>query len=264
MKIPFSKYHGCGNDFVLVREADVIGPDASALAVAMCDRHCGVGADGLIVVRTDPLEMIYYNQDGSRAPMCGNGIRCFSLFCKDDGIVETDRFDVVTLAGTKTVDALPNGRFRVDMQKPQFEIALCGIEAPIWDVEVLGLRLYTLFMSTIHTVVFVEDAFMDIESIGRALCEHPLFHAQTNVNFVQIVDDKTIKVQTYERGCGVTLACGTGVCASAYVAHREKGCAPSLHVLMKKGALDIQILADDTIVMQGPAKKIAKGEYYDD
>lgn len=264
MIVPFSKYHGCGNDFILVKEKDVRSLDLPDLIVSMCDRHCGIGADGFMIVKSDPLEMIYYNQDGSRAPMCGNGIRCFSKFCIDEKIVREKSFEVKTLAGTKIVERLDNDQFCVDMQKPLFETALCRIDQPIWDTPYKGMRLYTFFMSTIHTVVFVEDAFADIEKIGKEICEHEWFHEQTNVNFVQIIDEHTIKVQTYERGCGVTLACGTGVCASAYIAHKEKGCASLLHVLMKKGALDIEILEDDSIIMQGPAKKIAKGEFYVD
>ncbi len=264
MKIPFAKYHGCGNDFILVKEDAVKKADLPSLIVSICDRHCGIGADGFMIAKTDPLEMIYYNQDGSRAPMCGNGIRCFSKFCLDEGIVTKESFAIKTLAGTKVIESCGHDWFRVNMEKPLFDTRLCKIDQPIWNMKYKGLHLYTLFMSTIHTVVFVEDAFADIESIGREICEHEMFHEQTNVNFVQIVDDHTLKVQTYERGCGVTLACGTGVCAGAYVAYKEKGCASRLHVEMKKGALDIEILADDTLIMQGPAEKIAKGEYYYD
>lgn len=260
--LPFTKYHGCGNDFIIVDSSWLPDLDHSKLIPAICDRHTGIGADGFIVVEHDPLEMVYYNQDGSRAPMCGNGIRCFSKFCLDEQIVTEQEFDVETLAGTKKIKALDPAHFLVDMQKPLFDLALCSLNQPIWGLEYKGYILYTFFMSTVHTVVFIEDAFMDISKIGEELCNDPLFPEKTNVNFVTILDSNTIQVQTYERGCGVTLACGTGVCASAYVAYKEKGCASSIHVCMKKGALDIEILTDDTILMSGPAALIAKGEFY--
>ncbi len=262
--LPYTKYHGCGNDFVIVHEnwIDPSKIDASWIE-AICDRHTGIGADGFIIVKEHPLEMIYYNQDGSRAPMCGNGIRCFSQFCLDEHIIDTPSFSVQTLAGEKVVYVQDDGRFQVDLGLPDLEPAKCALKAPIWNYDYKGLRLYTLFMSTIHTVVFVDDAFMDIEKIGQEICESSLFPEQTNVNFVQIVDDRHLRVQTYERGCGVTLACGTGVCASAYVAYQEKGCLNKLNVTMKKGSLDIEFDENRRVWMRGPAVKIAKGEYYE-
>ena len=105
--IRFSKYHGCGNSFVIVREKDVAGKDFSTLAEKMCCEQTGIGADGFIVVRTEPeLEMVFYNRDGSRAPMCGNGIRCFARFCYDEDICTDRQFPVETLAGRMIVEAV--------------------------------------------------------------------------------------------------------------------------------------------------------------
>ena len=111
MKIPVAKYHGCGNDFVIARYQDVKDIDLGELAIKACDRHTGIGADGLIIVQEDPLEMIFYNQDGSRAPMCGNGIRCFSAYCTDEKIVEKDKFTVSTLAGNQESAVFCSNRY---------------------------------------------------------------------------------------------------------------------------------------------------------
>lgn len=99
--LPASKYHGCGNDFIILREEDAAGYDLKTLIPAVCDRHTGLGADGFILVRTCPLTMIFYNCDGSRAPMCGNGIRCFAKFCLDEGLVDGECLAVETLAGPR-------------------------------------------------------------------------------------------------------------------------------------------------------------------
>ncbi len=179
------------------------------LARHACDRHTGIGADGFIAVAEDPLEMIYYNQDGSRAPMCGNGIRCFAAFCQDEGIMSQDAYDVQTLAGMQKVKVLQEEPFqvRIDMGMPSDALEQIGIESPIWGMPLRlfdgrTITLYSLFMGTIHTVVFVDEFAADLAEIGRQVCMHPLYAHQTNVNFVQVVDEHTMRVRTYERGCG--------------------------------------------------------------
>lgn len=268
MKIAFSKYHGCGNDFIIVNEAQFPISILSDLIPKICDRHTGVGADGFILVKTDPLEMIYYNQDGSRAPMCGNGIRCFSKYCMDQGIVHRNSFPVKTLAGIKVVRKREDSLFEVDMGKPDREdLSLVHTRDKIWGLsyqtnENQVFRLYTLFHSTVHTVVFVENLdCIDMQRIGKQICEDRLFAQQTNVNFVQIVDRKHIRMQTYERGCGMTLACGTGACAAVSCAFDLGQCENTVTVSLPKGELQIQIDGQDHVKMIGPAKCIAKGEY---
>lgn len=266
MMIPFRKYHGCGNDFILMKYTDVYPDIISDLIVKICDRHTGIGADGLILVKTDPLEMIYFNQDGSRAPMCGNGIRCFSKFCIDEGILHKSRFIVKTQAGDKLITALAGSNFEVKMGQPIDDLSLCGIENPIWGFEYefgeKKLKLYTLFQSTIHTVVYLDSLDYEfMEQAGKTICESPLFKEQTNVNFVHIKDTTCIEMQTYERGCGMTLACGTGACASAVVSKRLGLCGSKVDVILPKGTLEIRIDDNEQVKMIGPAKCIAKGEY---
>lgn len=268
MKIAFSKYHGCGNDFILVNETSFPLSILSDLIPKICDRHTGVGADGLILVKSDPLEMIYYNQDGSRAPMCGNGIRCFSKYCIDKGIVHRDCFPVKTLAGIKVIRKQNDSLFEVDMGQPdRNDLSLVGTKHKIWGLPYQTkwneeFHLYTLFHSTIHTVVFVDDLDgIDMARIGKEICEDPMFGKQTNVNFVQVMDPHHIRMQTYERGCGITLACGTGACAAVTCAHDLGKCESTVTVSLPKGELEIKIDDQDHVKMTGPAKCIAKGEY---
>ncbi len=268
MRIPVSKYHGCGNDFVIASMDDLQGIDLSHLAAAVCDRHTGIGADGFIAVKEQPLEMIFYNQDGSRAPMCGNGIRCFAAYCQDQQIIETDEFEVQTLAGMQKVKVKSRDPFYVtiDMGEPSDDLERIGVCAPVWGKKITlknqeTVTLYSLFMGTIHTVVFCEHASVDMESIGRAVCGDPMFAQQTNVNFVEIIDREHMKVRTYERGCGMTLACGTGACASLVCANRLGKMEDHGTALLAEGELQLCIASQGHVMMSGPAVRIMKGAY---
>lgn len=163
--LPVTKYHGCGNDFIILREEDAVGYDLNTLIPAVCDRHTGLGADGLILVRVRPLTMLFYNCDGSRAPMCGNGIRCFAKFCLDEGIIDAKQFDVETLAGIKTVTITSRDPFfaQVAMGQADFSPEAVGVSqsGPVLDfpvsVEGKTVLVDSFFMSTVHTVWFVEN-----------------------------------------------------------------------------------------------------------
>ena len=262
MCIKFSKYHGLGNDFILTRYMEDI--DIPTLVQACCSRHMGIGADGMIFVKEDPLEMVYYNQDGSRAPMCGNGIRCFAAYCFDEGINADEVVPVQTLAGEKIVHRISTSPFEVcvDMEQPLYDNRLIDVDEheSVWKRQVCGVDTYSLFMATTHTVVFVDNAFdeKNIE-LGRRICHDSLFKKQTNVNFVQVIDDQHITVMTYERGCGITLACGTGACASVVVANKLGLVQSECEVQLKLGSLKIEV--KDHVYMTGPAKKICEGEF---
>lgn len=262
MSIKVSKYHGLGNDFILTKYDESY--NIEKLVVACCDRHTGIGADGMIFVKENPLEMVYYNQDGSRAPMCGNGIRCFAAYCFDEGICQDEGIPVQTLAGEKVVYRVSDSPFvvRVDMEKPIDSNELLNVDEneSVWKRNVCGVDTYSLFMATVHTVVFVEDAFDEKNvELGKKICHDSLFHKQTNVNFVQIKDKNHIVVMTYERGCGITLACGTGACASVVVANRLGLVDTNCDVELKIGHLQIDL--EDHVFMSGPAKKIMEGEF---
>lgn len=274
MIIPFEKYHGLGNDFILCEYEPFKDWDAEnleKLIVSICNRHTGIGADGFILVKRDPVEMIYYNQDGSRASMCGNGLRCFTLYLyQHDGAKD---WKVNTLAGLKEGHVLDHSGdlIRVDLAKPLFDVeslALATDELP-WKfpLEIDGqvYEIWCIFMNTIHTVLFVEDLdSVDVETLGKKICHHPLFKEQTNVNFVEITGDHSFKARTYERGCGPTLACGTGMAASAVISKVVKGLPSPMNASLELGNLEISVAEDNNVCLTGPAKRIAKGDFYYD
>lgn len=277
-----SKYHGCGNNFVILRENDL--PTAvtskaederikaySDLAIEVCNVNTGIGADGFIVVREDPeLEMVFFNQDGSRAPMCGNGIRCFAEFCADKEIREEAEYPVKTLAGIMVVQVTQDEPFRVriNMGKPVYEPKSIAVESELdnfMNQEIMlqdGSRqkVDSLFMGTIHTVVFVDEIDQqNLEILGEEICNHPVYQEKTNVNFVKVVDRNTLDVLTYERGVGITFACGTGACASVVVAHEKGYIDSSANVMLKLGTLGIDIESDGNVFMEGPSVHIMDG-----
>jgi diaminopimelate epimerase len=303
--ISFTKYHGCGNDFVLVDEnAITVGEaDLPSLAERICSRHVGVGADGLIIVKNNPLEMVIYNSDGSRAPMCGNGIRCFAQHCIGVGLVAPDvsRFSVDTMAGQMHVRVVSLNPYRVeiDMGKPNFDRSVLGIDPaylpegedmsqPFLDktVEVLGrsITFSAVFTGTIHVVIWVGEKASpgaedfakdgvwrrvgevdfevdeDIVRIGKALSNHPLFAEKTNVNFVKVLDRTRAEMITYERGAGLTSACGTGSCAALVLGAMEGRLDKSASFLLPHGRLDDR-LAEGRVYMEGPSEKVFTGEY---
>lgn len=279
----FSKYHGCGNNFVMVKEhelleylalgndADLEGNEYPAFAQKACDINTGIGADGLIIVREEPqLEMVFYNMDGSRAPMCGNGIRCFAYFCQEEGIREELSYVVKTLAGDMIVEVTSREPFmaRINMGRPIYEPAAIAVKSERSDfmkrvLEISDGSKWTvnsLFMGTVHTVVFVDDYdSFDIEYVGKELCEHPAYTEKTNVNFVKVIDENTVEMKTYERGVGMTLACGTGACATAVVADMQGLCNSPVEVILQLGSLNIELEDDGSVFMEGPSVKIAKG-----
>lgn len=267
-----SKYHGCGNDFVIALYQDIMQMDIKDFVVNVCNRHTGIGADGCILVKTDPLEMMFYNCDGTQAPMCGNGIRCFAKYCIDEHIVSQTAFDVKTLAGIKHVlcESLEPFQATVAMGKPDYRLSKIHVEHGMEPLFHYPLRIqgktysiFSYFMCTIHTIVFVKHAFTTThDALGKAICHHPMFKEKTNVNFVEIVDSQTLRMQTYERGVGMTLACGSGACAAALLAYKEKKCRNDITVLLSTGKLRIRIKEDEQVYMSGPAVRTLKGEYF--
>lgn len=269
--INFTKYHGCGNDFIIVREEAVAQQSYPELAKKICHRNLGIGADGLIIVKSDPLEMIFYNGDGSRAPMCGNGIRCFAKFCYDEGICTDRTYPVITLAGVMIIRVVSLVPFlvEVNMGKPDFDPKKSFIQTD--QEQFLNQRLLladgeaevnSCFMGTIHTVVWIEDLDkIDAESLGKEISNHPIFAEKTNVNMVQVLNDHTLRLKTYERGAGMTFACGTGACASLVIGALQGKCGKEADVLLPYGQLHIIQKSDDEVMMTGPAVKIGQGVF---
>ena len=273
--IKFQKFHGTGNDFIILRESDLNFEDYSELAKKVCNRHYGIGADGMIIVSESTkadIRMKFYNADGSIASMCGNGIRCFSKFVYENGIVKGKNFNVETLAGLMRPEVIvDDGKVnfvKVNLGKPIF----VSSEIPVSngnkyfineEISVDGscFKISSLVVGTIHTVLFVDDFNdLDIKAVGRAIEYNDIFPIKTNVNFCKVIDHKNIEVITWEKGVGITLACGTGAASSAVISSILKGCDKKINVKVLGGNLIIE-QKDDEIFMTGPAEFICSGEY---
>ncbi len=267
MELYFAKYHGLGNDFIVVEQEEVDTFELDKLAKTLCNRHTGIGADGLIVIKQRPLEMLFYNSDGSTARMCGNGIRCVAHYMYTSGF-DGKELTVKTGAGNLKVEITKQEPFlaKVNMGMPDFTPSRVPVltDKPEFVGEALtaGGQTFTvssLFMGTNHTVVFVDDLeAIDVEKTGAEICNNPLFPDQTNVNFTQVINDTTLQVRTYERGVGPTLACGTGCCAAAVMANKLGHTGARVKVELALGALDIELTADG-VYMQGPAVRVYDG-----
>lgn len=270
----FKKMHGAGNDFILFSKRDLAHDDLSDLARRVCHRHFGIGADGMMVAEpseTEDVRMAFYNADGSIAEMCGNGIRCFSRYVYEEGLVDKTEFRVETLAGPQTVSLkLSDGRVcgvSVDMGKPMLEASAVPVNTDKErftdeNIEINGvlLKVTSIRVGVPHTMVFNND-FTDgtVTSLGPAIESHSCFPQKTNVNFVEVLSESELRVATWERGAGATLACGTGACASFYAAYEKGLVGPSVKVKVPGGELEISLSDQGTIVMMGNAVLIAEG-----
>ena len=230
----FTKWHGTGNDFVIVNGFEETISDYSAKAVEVCDRHYGIGADGLIMVLPSTIadvQMRIFNSDGSEPEMCGNGIRCFARYVYESGLINKTELCVETLAGIIRPNLLlENGRVVavcVDMGEPRLlrrEIPMTGTPEDRAVGESLAIggstyRITCVSMGNPHCVIFTEDVeSLDLAASGKPIEVHPLFPRKTNVEFAQVIDRRNLRMRVWERGAGVTLACGTGTCATVVAA----------------------------------------------
>jgi len=219
MKIKITKMHGCGNDFVFMdfEEFKRTGLSLEQLAKKLCDRHFGIGADGLIIpvpYEGDDADIAwhYYNSDGTSAQMCGNGMRCFARYVYDKGLINKRFFAVKTLAGIKKPEILDDGNIKVNMGAPILKdelIPFCG------ERRIDNFEIHPISMGNPHCIIFTDKNTLDMaQTYGADIENHPYFPQKTNVEFVKILSRSEIEMSVYERGCGITLACGTGACAS--------------------------------------------------
>ncbi len=269
--------HGLGNDFVLIEE-DQLPPDVdlNELAKELCDRHFGIGADGLIIVAPpdDPncdIQFKFYNNDGSRAEMCGNGIRCFARYVKDQGLTKRHEFRVETLAGPVIPHINPDTTVTVDMGRPFLSpetIPFKGTsESPVLnfplDVEGAKLPISAVGMGNPHCIIFRHEVSqpLDFKVWGPKIEVHPMFPAKTNVEFCEVLDRGTIKVDVWERGVGPTMACGSGACAVAAAAILKGLADNKVAIQLPGGELIIQWNGKDNIFMTGPATYVFAGMF---
>ena len=277
----FTKLHGAGNDYVYI-DARGKERDWPALSVAMSDRHLGVGSDGLILALPSEkadLRMRMFNADGSEGEMCGNGIRCLVRFAFDNGIVDAEKSPVrvETMAGVLDVTPLGDDgdgmtAARVLMGAPrlvpaEIPVALEGKDVVIDEpLKVAGreFRMTCVSMGNPHAVVFMDEPVDEfpLTEIGPMVEHHPLFPARVNFEIVNVLDgDKTLKTRVWERGSGITMACGTGACA-VQVAARLNGLAGDrATIALPGGDLTVEWPGAGEVVMEGPVATVFDGEW---
>jgi diaminopimelate epimerase len=272
--VRITKMHGAGNDYVYVdcRERDVADPPRLARAVSR--RHHGIGADGLILIRPSAhahCRMEMYNADGSRAEMCGNGIRCVGKFVYDRGLthnplaVETD-CGVKTLVLAVGADGRVTGA-TVDMGQPVFDgpripVASEGrvIEQPL-EVGGTTYEITCLSMGNPHCVVFVpEVASLELDRLGPRFERHPFFPERVNTEFVAVRSRRELDFRVWERGSGETMACGTGACAALVAAAITGRAERRAMIHLRGGDLEIEWRADDHVLLTGAAAEVFSAE----
>ncbi len=279
----FTKMHGIGNDYVYINcfEEEVKNP--SELAIKVSNRNFGVGSDGLILIKPSSVadfKMDMYNADGSQAKMCGNGIRCVGKYVYDKGLTDKTTVTVETLAGVKTLFLeIENGEVSfvtVNMGKPSFkseDVKLDTVkEEMINDILIvnkIGYNVTCVSMGNPHCVIYEGDVTdidkFDLKGVGRDFEKNKFFKEGVNVEFVKVIDRKTLKMRVWERGSGETLACGTGACATVISSYVNGLCDKEVEVILKGGSLFIEYKEEENeIYMKGSATTVFDGEFVGD
>lgn len=267
----FSKWTGLGNDFVLVEPGEFfdLGDGLAERVIKLCDRRFGIGADGVVLV--NPLddsgvyfakgngidfEMRIFNADGSEAAMCGNATRCVAKFIRSRGLGDAETFVLHTKSGLVKPTILDDGRVCVDMGLARDFLGSIKLEAcgNRFDAE-------TVSMGNPHSVIFVDDInSIELEKWGAVLEVDKQFPDRCNIEFAQVVEPGKIRMRVWERGCGVTMACGTGSCATLVAAQRTGRVGLEADVVLDGGTLHIKHEKNGPVLMTGPATEVFKGE----
>ena len=274
----FTKMQGIGNDYVYVNCFEETVKDPAAVAGYVSDRHFGIGSDGLILIKPSDIadcEMDMYNLDGSQGAMCGNGIRCVAKYVYDYGIVKKENISVSTKSGIKYLDlTVRNGKValvRVNMGSPvltasQIPVVSSTEEMINAPLKVNGETYYitAVSMGNPHAIVYMTDVdHLDIGEIGPYFENHMAFPDRVNTEFVEVLDDHTLKMRVWERGSGETLACGTGACAVAVASILNGHVDGEKPVTVKLLGGDLEIFWDrqeNLVYMTGPAATVFDGE----
>ena len=277
MHFAFTKWQGCGNDFVLVDCFAEKIEDYAALAKEVCDRHYGIGADGLILILPSDkadFRMRIFNTDGSEAEMCGNGIRCFARCVYEKKLTDKTEFTVETGAGVliprlDLFDGEVQG-VRVDMGEPILEaeripVAGFGSRRVVAEpIEVLGktYQMTCVSMGNPHCVVFTDSlAELPLEKVGPAFECHERFPRKVNTEFVEVRDRTHLRMRVWERGAAITLACGTGSCATLTAAVLNGRSERRAEIELDGGRLVVEWAENNHIYMTGPAEQVFSGMY---
>jgi diaminopimelate epimerase len=262
-KIRFSKMHGCGNDYIYVNTMEFTVPDPVAAAIAWSDRHKGIGSDGLVLIGKSPVPeadytMHIYNADGSEAMMCGNASRCIGKYLYERGLTKKTEIRLLTLSGVKTLllhvkDDIVES-VTVDMLEPVLEderlfIAHRDINKGVF-----------VSMGNPHYVIFTDNVDQ-VGETGRQLEQHIAFPQRCNIELARIEADGTIRTRVWERGSGITFACGTGACATVSAAVSKGLCRAGkpITVVLDGGELTVTVSCDLEVTMTGPAETVYEG-----
>lgn len=262
-KIPFTKMHGCGNDYIYVDTMRHPIADPAKAAKLWSNRYKGIGSDGLVLIGKSPVieaeySMRIFNADGSEAMMCGNASRCIGKYLYERGLTDKEEIKLLTLSGVKTLQLyVSNGiveSVTVDMLEPVLEdvtqfLANRGLTQGVF-----------VSMGNPHYVIFTQDVDQ-VGETGRMLEHHPAFPQRCNIEFARVEDDGTIRTRVWERGSGITQACGTGACATAVAAALTGKAGRQSKIVMDGGTLDIEWReSDNHVYMTGPAAFVYDGE----
>ncbi len=279
--IKFVKFHGLGNDFIIVNAMEESGlpenrEELTGLARDVCHRHFGVGADGLILIKKSDKADIYMqiiNSDGSEPEMCGNGIRCVAKYVYDSGIVPRRQVKVETLAGIILPEIIVEddevAMVKVDMGEPRLnrsEIPMLGppgrvVNEPL-EHEGKIFNITAVSMGNPHCVIFVDDVHaVPLFELGPKLEVHPSFPRKANIEFVQVVSQTEVIMRVWERGAGFTMACGTGACAVGVASCLNGYTGRKVKVHLQAGPLEIEWSDNNHVYMTGPARKVFTGDY---
>lgn len=282
--IKITKMQGLGNDFVIVdyseykKAAEQFNLTMPELAKKICDRNFGVGADGMIIPNLSPskghIGWYFFNSDGTMPQMCGNGIRCFAKYARDNKLVSSNKFEVETLAGIITPEIMEDGTVKVNMAKPILETKLIPFQGENnlnYDLKIEDktFKINAVSMGNPHCIIFVENDsdLLDLaKTYGSKLENHSLFPEKTNVEFIKIKSKNEMDLRVFERGCGITLACGTGACASVVAGILNNLTENKVKVNLLGGALTIEWQGSEDnleqdVFMTGPAEYSFFAEY---
>lgn len=275
----FTKMHGIGNDYIYVNCMKETVEEPSKLAVKLSDRHFGIGSDGLILIRPSKkadFEMEMYNADGSRGEMCGNGIRCVGKYVYEKGLTDKTSVDIETLAGIKHLEfTVKNQKVEavcVEMGKPEFAAekipVLSDTKEVINSPLIVNGKEYPVTCVSVgnpHCVVFLKEDVreLDLKEIGPFFENHKNFPKRINTEFINVLDEKTLRMRVWERGSGETMACGTGACAAAAAAVVNGLTKEDVTVHLLGGDLTIKWNhKEDKIYMTGEATEVYEGEIF--
>ena len=258
----FTKMQGLGNDYLYVYGE--VPENIEELSIRLSDRHFGAGSDGMIYICTSKMadfKMRVFNADGSEAKMCGNGSRCVGKYVYDKGYTDKTEITVETLSGIKNLKLnVKEG----SVKSVSVEMGLSKVEDETEiDVADQKVTLTPVSMGNPHVVLFVDDAEkIPLEVIGPQIEKHSMFPDGVNVEFVSVISDNEIRMRVWERGSGVTMACGTGACASVVASIKKGYCRydESVFVTLDGGVLEINVSQDGSVIMKGPAEIVYNGE----